>query len=284
MLIFVILCSLTFLFNFHYSEMPPRRHTPQKKWTMNHLSPKEKVIIRGFVFGQKPRKKEFKKAIKNLNIYHLFTPSGLHLSSLLWFFSFLSLKRVVLFALFPLVVFVDGFFAFKRVYFIKFTREVLGLKKIVIEGKYLFLFVFLIEFVFRVHLNPLSFTYSFLFLGIIYSLKNSSPLILLAGLWFAQCLVSCFTTESFYLFALPLNSVITILVSFFYPLILINTFIPIGFCNYFYDLILACGDFVALHNIQVNTVQTTILLAMLLVREVRRPGVAIVGFISTTLY
>ena len=110
-----------------------------------------------------------------LHIHHLFTPSGLHLASLLWFFSLFSLKRVALLLFLPFVIFADGFFAFKRVYFIRAVSELLQMKGVFIKSRHVFFFVFAVEFIFRAQLNPLSFTYSFLFLGIIYSLAKSSP-------------------------------------------------------------------------------------------------------------
>ena len=153
-----------------------------------------------------------------------------------------------------------------------------------VDGRYLFFLVFTIEFIFRVHLSPLSFTYSFLFLGIIYSLKNCSPLVILVGLWLGQSLIASFTTESLHLFSLPLNSILTFLVTLSYPLILLNALIPLGLCHYLYDLILLFNNFLGDWNIQVNAIQLTILFAMILMQKVRKFGVTILGFISTTLY
>ena len=280
----VIFCSLILLFSFHYSDMPYSISTQKKIFELSHLSPNEKIIVKGLVFGEKPRKKDLRVAIKNLHIYHLFTPSGLHLSSLLWFLSFFSLKRMALFGLLPLVVLLDGFLAFKRVYFIKFIGELLQVKKVYIDSRYIFFFVFLLEFIFRIHLSPLSFTYSFLFLGIIYSLKNSSPMVLLVGLWFGQSLISCFREDSIYLLSLPLNSILSFLVTVSYPLILLNTFIPIGLGNYFYDLILIFNSFLVTWSVQVNTTLLVVLLAMVLIKKVRKVGAVVVGFISTVLY
>ena len=272
----IVFCSLILLVSFSCSDnlSYPMRSSP-RTFELPHLSLKEKIMIKGLIFGQKPRKKDLKKAMKNLNIHHLFTPSGLHLSSLLWFFSLFSLKRIPLFILFPLVVFIEGFFAFKRVYFIKLLGELLKMKNVHVDGRYLFFFVFTIEFVFRIHLSPLSFTYSFLFLGIIYSLRLCSPLIILVGLWFAQSLIISFTSAPLYLLALPLNSAITFLVMFLYPVILLNALIPLGLCDLLYDLILLCNYFLGIWDIQVNAVQSAVLLAMVLMKEIRKLGVAV---------
>ena len=255
-----------------------------QNFELAYLSSKEKIMIKGLVFGQKPRKKDLRKAMGNLHIYHLFTPSGLHLSSLLLFLSLFSLKRVSLFILFPLVIFIDGFFAFKRVYFIKLLGELLKIKNFYVDSRYLFIFIFLLEFLFRIQLNPLSFTYSFLFLGIIYSLKDSSPFIILVGLWFGQSLIVSFTSGSLHIFSLPLNSLLTFLITFSYPLILLNALVSLGFCDYLYDLILLFNDFLVAWDIRVNAVQLTILLAMILMKEIRKVSMALLGFISIALY
>ena len=280
----IVFCSLIFLLSFHNGDFSPRPTLAKKAFKLSHLGAKEKVIVRGFVLGQKPRKKRLRAAMKNLHIYHLFTPSGLHLSSFLWFLSFFSLKRMALFSLLPLVIYIDSFFAFKRVFFIKFLGELLRMKGYYIDSRYIFLFVFFIEFIFRAGQYFLSFAYSFLFLGIIYSLRYNSPLILLFGIWFGQSLIASFSQDSIYLLALPLNSVITFLVTISYPLVLINAFIPMGFCNYFYDLILLFNRCLEASNIKVNTVQLTIILAMVVMRRMRWPGVMLLGFISLSLY
>ena len=280
----IVFCSLVLLFSAHYGDYPRSLPSVKKRFALSHLSAKEKVIIGGLVLGQKPRKKKLRTAIKNLQIYHLFTPSGLHLSSFLWFLSFFSLRRVALLSLFPLILYIDSFFAFKRVFFIKFFKELLRARGCYVDTKYIFLFVFIFEFIFWAQRCLLSFSYSFLFLGIIYSLRHSSPLILVCGIWFGQSLVASFLQDSVYLLALPLNGLVTFLVTLCYPLILINALFPIGFSSYFYDLILLFGRLLEASNLKVSSIQLTIVLAMIVMRRARWPGLVLLGFISLSLY
>ncbi|MCY4643097.1 MAG: hypothetical protein OXB88_00605 [Bacteriovoracales bacterium] len=279
------LISFILLLSFHYEKRSYGPFAKSKAFHLDHLSKKEKVMIRGLVFGQKPRRGELKSAIKKLHIHHLFTPSGLHLSSLLWFLGLFSLKRMFLFFLFPLVFFLDGFVAFKRVYFIRFIGELLKFKKIQLDKSYIFIFVFLIEFIFWAHLHPLSFTYSFLFLGIIYSLKKSSPLVFLLGIWLAQSLIHSFHEDSIILLSLPLCSFITSLVTLSYPLVILNAFVPLGLCNYLYDLIILFGNVLSsTQKINVPSIYLTIVLAMVLIKRLRGIGVVILIFISLSVY
>ena len=279
-----IACSLFLLVSFHYADTPYPAPSSLKVPQLAQLSKKEQVITRGMVWGQKPREKAMKSAIANLHIHHLFTPSGLHLSSLLWFMALFSLERIALLLLLPLVVLVEGFFAFKRVYCIKLITSLLRMKNIHVDSKHVFLLVFALEFILRAHLSPLSFTYSFLFLGIIYSLRHSSPLILLTGLWFGQLLISCFQQDLIHLLALPLNSLLTLIITLCYPLILLNTFIPIGLCNLLYDLILWFNDLLCLWDIKAPAIILTFLTAIPLMKNIRLPAIVMLVFISTTLY
>ena len=277
----IVCFNVIFLWSFHYSEREYRPPVKTIKMQLDRLSQKERVMIQGLVFGQKPRSKKLKQAIKNLNIYHLFTPSGLHLSSLLWFLALFSLRGIGLCLLFPVVIGVDGFFAFKRVYFIKAICEILRRKSLYPGGYYVFLFVFLIEFVFRAGINPLSFSYSFLFLGTIYSFRRSSPLVLLTGLYFSQALVASFNENTVHLMAFPLNSVLTFLITMSYPLIILNAIIPIGFAHYLHDFVLFLSDFLEQSDFRVAPAPVVILLGMALMKRIRRVGVMATGIYST---
>ena len=281
MLGFTLFFSLIFLFSFHYSDKSSFNKQTKTPFSLSHLSHKEKIMIKGFVFGEKPRGKKIKKAINNLHIHHLFTPSGLHLSSLLWFLAFFSFKRIAVFSLLPLILFIDGFFALKRIYFIKFINEILIINNIKIDSKYIFLFVFSLEFIFRSHLNPLSFTYSFLFIGIIYSLKNSSPLILTVGFWLGQSIIASFTNHSIYLLSLPLNTLLTFFTTLSYPLILLNTLIPMKFCSILHGIILTLDSILVASHIEINPISSSLLLALLLIKKIRTLGLVLFAFMPS---
>jgi competence protein ComEC len=117
-----------------------------------------------------PVAKWIKTQYQTLGLNHLFTPSGFHLSAvMLPFMKLLPTKRWQLAILMVLGIglfLIAGQGALKRMVAIKINLTLFGQK----EG-------FILALVFDVLLgsftnSPLSFCYSFLFLGIIYSKKN----------------------------------------------------------------------------------------------------------------
>ena len=114
-----------------------------------------------------PLDKWLRHEYKTLALAHVFTPSGFHLSALLWplllFFRKKS-QKLWIFALIGCALsFLPGQSALKRMTMIKFQQQVFGLK----SGFIIALFLDVLWGSFSS--SPLGFTYSFLFLGIIYS-------------------------------------------------------------------------------------------------------------------
>lgn len=124
---------------------------------------------------------------QQLGLNHLFTPSGFHLSAvMLPFMKFIKSKNAQGFILFiiALVLFnLRGQGALKRMVLIKLNQHFLGQKTGFIIA--LLMDVLLGSF----NNSPLSFCYSFLFLGIIYS--RSAFMFL--WFFFAQCLIAYFS-------------------------------------------------------------------------------------------
>lgn len=114
-----------------------------------------------------PVSKWMKERYKLLGLNHLFTPSGFHLSAVLYplmkFIKSLKIQLSLLILLGSLLLFLPGQGALKRMILIKSHQKILGTK----IGFILALFM---DVLFGTFQNgALSFTYSFLFLGIIYS-------------------------------------------------------------------------------------------------------------------
>lgn len=114
-----------------------------------------------------PLDRWMRQEYKNLALAHVFTPSGFHLSALLWpLMLFLKTKRKRLGTLGVmafLLSFLPGLGAFKRMTLVKFNQQIFGMK----SG---FLLAMLLDILFGTFSDsPLGFTYSFLFLGIVYS-------------------------------------------------------------------------------------------------------------------
>ena len=135
-----------------------------------------------------PLSKWMKERYKMLGLNHLFTPSGFHISAVL--FPFMKLLKNNLHQLGLLIVlgfgimFLPGLGALKRMILIKSHQKVLGLHL----G---FVVALMIDMFFGSFQNGvLSFTYSFLFIGIIYSGLEGLGLII----WFfiAQIILAYF--------------------------------------------------------------------------------------------
>ena len=198
-------------------------------------------VIFGYVLGHKKGiSKKIKDAHKRLLIMHLFTPSGLHFSSILlffWpFFSFLKKRKKVLFifsytsiCLLPFLV--DGFFSIKRICLFQILKSIKqngNFKNI--ENFHLFILTFLIDFCLgSFDKSPLSFSYSFLFLGLIFANKKFRGKKLIPYFAGAQVIISFFSKEGFYLFGIINSFLLTSIFSFLFPFWLIVFGLPSNF-------------------------------------------------------
>ncbi len=133
-----------------------------------------------------PLDRWLRQEYRTLALAHIFTPSGFHLSALLWPVMLFLKKRKQKIGLLSFItcglIFVPGQSALKRMTLVKLGQQFLGLK----TG---FLFAFFLDILWGSFSDsPVGFTYSFLFLGIIYSgIKGISVFI-----WFfvAQILIA----------------------------------------------------------------------------------------------
>ena len=205
-----------------------------------YKNPRLAALVEGYVIGHKRGVgRKIVRQHRHLNLLHLFTPSGLHFSALLLILAPLArLLRVPLWPLFLAPFFLSGYHAIKRIAEYKIARSLLQLKGWKPEGYWLFLGVFALDFIFGTYrTNPLSYSFSYLFLGIIFSMVNHPktywPFALLGG----QILVAfCFDTPLTHLgFALGffLTGVFTLL----FPLIALNRLLPwFNFSEPFVDI------------------------------------------------
>lgn len=147
-------------------------------------------------------KKQTKQAHQRLHLIHLFTPSGLHLSTLfifLWPFlmAWKKTKRTLwLLPLFTLALapqMLTGFWAMKRIGLLKFAFLFFKIKNKNISPFSLFLIVFTLDFFFGTYNeSPLSFGLSFLFLGLIFSSLGEGKLVFSLSLLLGQVVASYF--------------------------------------------------------------------------------------------
>jgi len=163
------------------------KHFSQVKPTLSPENQDLLEIWESMLTGNtRPLNKLIKENFSRLGLRHLFTPSGLHLSSLLYpsmkiikgqRSQFILLTLLALFFL-PL----SDFAALKRMVMVKWFQKLIGFK----EGFGLALILDVLFGTFQS--QALSFTYSFLFLGIMYSGVKGMGRIF----WFfiGQCLIS----------------------------------------------------------------------------------------------
>lgn len=185
-------------------------------------------LLAAFTVGDTSRLKNIKTAYKKLGLVHLFTPSGFHFQAILFLFSFSLLRRwkKSVLILSALIFFLPGFEALKRIVLIKNLE--LYPKKLphLLKDRYtLFLAVFTLFFFlgdfFR---NPLSFAFSFLFLGVIYAqedLSIKSWVLTFWGLFFAQLLVQIFFPMNISLGSFFIGYLLGMLFNLLFPFMII---------------------------------------------------------------
>lgn len=166
-----------------------------------------------------PLSRLLKEKYKMLGLNHIFTPSGFHLSAIL--FPFLKIIKgkyhlYLLLLLGFLFLFLPGLSALKRMLTIKAHQEVLGLH----VG---FCVALLADMLFgSFQEGALSFTYSFLFIGIIYSGLQGFSLIV----WFfvAQIILAYFQNADVSPILLLASPILNLGFSLLMPVILLLSF------------------------------------------------------------
>jgi hypothetical protein len=161
-----------------------------------------------------PLSKALKARYERLGLNHIFTPSGFHLSAvLLPFLKIIPTKSHFLFllGLSLSLLFLPGFSALKRMSFIKLSQKKFSMKMGFIIG--LLLDIFCGSF----QTSFLSFTYSFLFLGIIYSGRKGLRLI--TWLFLGQILIAYFTGKLISPLLLLISPLLNLSFGFLLPLL-----------------------------------------------------------------
>lgn len=165
-----------------------------------------------------PLDKWLRLEYKTLALAHVFTPSGFHLSALLWplllIFRKKSQKLSILGLIGIALAFLPGQSALKRMTMIKIQQQFFGAK----TG---FLIALILDILWGSFAgSPLGFTYSFLFLGIIYS--GAKGLTLFAWFFLAQVMISfvqgTFVSPLLILISPLINSILAIFLPFLFLL------------------------------------------------------------------
>lgn len=219
------------LFSYQQSQFPKFsswRKAPECLWLYDKSLKKDQtdILSTSFLCGNKRGlNRETKTAYKNLNLYHLFTPSGIHLGIF-----YLMNKPVVKLAsrlsprislIFKILLsiwpwFISGFLSLKRIG----GMHLIKLLPINLRPKQIFFIFFSFDFfIGTFSTSPMSWTYSFLFLGIVFHTYQKSFIQFSLYLFSGQLLAAVFSYQEVY----PLSFLPSfILTALFTPIFIIS--------------------------------------------------------------
>ncbi len=192
-------------------------------------------LLMAYLLGDKTKlDKNILNKHKKLNIYHLFTPSGIHLSSLLFsiylFFKIMKKKRyyryIETFISF-LIFFLNGFNSLKRIAVFRIMTNFFNFSKIKLSLYTRLHIVFLIDVtVGTFSESSLSTIFSYLFWGTIVALAKSPRLHLMLGLFGANLILSVFEFSSVSIISPLASFFLTFIFTLIFPVILISMPFP----------------------------------------------------------
>jgi hypothetical protein len=194
-------------------------------------------FARAYLLGDKSTLSyKAKKAHKVFHLQHILVPSGLHLSYLYFLFKFMPKKSLpwikLLFG--GAFQFLNGFLSLKRmslfyIFRLKFTSS------------HSFYSTFLLDFLLgRFFESPLSFSLSFLFLGLFTFLTRERRFVLFFGLLSSQYLTSYILQSPFYLIGSLVGLCLTPFFTFLLPFLSIELIFPdFNYVSQFIDLLLS---------------------------------------------
>ncbi|WP_127718424.1 hypothetical protein [Halobacteriovorax sp. HLS] len=189
-------------------------------------------LTRAFIIGDKRSlKKKQKQNFSILQINHLFTPSGIHFSSFFIFFIPLIrlLKRknkIFLSALLELSLCLMPFglnqlYSLKRISLLRISNFFLKRTNLEIDFFYIFLVSFFFDFLFGTYrYSPLSFTFSFLFIGVLLSTPKSS--FILISFFIANLIITFFFHTQLNILGFILGFLITTVFSLIFPFMFLS--------------------------------------------------------------
>lgn len=214
-------------------------------------------IYRSFLTGRKRGvSKDLKMALTNLNLLHLLTPSGLHLSSLLLIIALMRKrfkgpwpKRVELIICLSIYFFLPGYYSLKRVALLRSLFIANNYFKNHFQSLQIFSIFLIIDIMFGTfQYSKISFAYSVLFLGIIF-LGGKLNFIKLSLLFFSgQVLIAAINDQQISYLSVIVSPILTWVFTLAYPLLFLNIFF-IKIFNYSQYFVGVFSDIVIFLNI-----------------------------------
>jgi len=224
--LFLLAClkadEVKYLKKYQAFELPPKIQFIENKKFKLSVADKEifQIWIAILTGDSKNIKKDFKVMYTNLALNHIFSPSGFHLSATTH--PLFKIKRLKPFRLHLLIIlglgfcFISGFLALKRMILIKLIN-------ILMNPAWGFSTGMLLDFVFGTFSkSTLSFTYSFLFLGIVYG--KLTKLQLCIFLFLGQLIISFFTSSKISFLILFWSPVLNFIFCILMPILFILSF------------------------------------------------------------
>lgn len=255
----------------------PKNYIPLKLSKENKIGGLYQAAITG---NKKFITPKTKSNLKNLGLLHLFTPSGLHLSSL--FFLRLLPAGVLVLILGLIFYFISDFNSYHSM------ERVILFKVIHYFGwfnlKECFLLTFIVCIAFDHLSNPLSYLFSLLFWGTILIYRNN-PLKCSFYLSMHNVLISSLLAQPISLLIFVLNPLITLVVSSLFPFLFLNSLFPEKYeisMSWFFKII----EQIAINSgstLKLNISFSIALLLFLLVKTRSRYFIAMTLFIPSSL-
>ncbi|MDP7321434.1 MAG: hypothetical protein QF441_12550 [Bacteriovoracaceae bacterium] len=184
-----------------------------------------KALVTG---NKKELPREQKKLFKKYGLSHILTPSGIHLSSVIFLFKYF--KTLELLFLIVFFIYLQNFSVYNSLERVTLFRllyifiKKLSRTKNNIEISFIGTF-FLSALIGHYSANALSYIYSLLFWGTIICFKEK-PLKMILMLNLSLLFISSYTNQLVSPFSLLINTVYTFIFSSLFPLFLFNNFLP----------------------------------------------------------
>ncbi|MFG1500161.1 ComEC/Rec2 family competence protein [Halobacteriovorax sp. XZX-3] len=217
---------------------PPKIKLPIKTKAAFHKK-SEFYFYRSVLTGQKwGLDKEFRRKLSHLNLLHLMTPSGLHLSSFFLIFYLLRRKYPKVSNFIELVLclgfyfLLPGYYSFRRVALIRSFFILNRMRETNYSKLQIFIFFLITDFFFGTYrYSPLSFYLSTLFLALIFSIKEFRLYKMYLLFFVAQLFIAHKFTGIIYPATIVLSPLLTSIFTLIYPILFLNLFF-IDYFNY----------------------------------------------------
>lgn len=237
----LISCFSAFLLGFTLQNGPIKKN-PSVKVTPAFLQnykqqikesfkrPENANVLFSFITGDKSGiTPKTKKSFKKVNLTYILSPSGIHLTGLLfiltYFFKKIKIKwvkKLTHFFVLSTFIFMPSSDSIRRLSFLRILFQANFLTKINLRFEYIFILTFITAYLLGDYQNsPIGFIYSFIFLGTFLSLKNYSKPILILGVFSTQLIIGLFLGEKVSLISIPVGMLASFIFSVLFPFLIL---------------------------------------------------------------